>query len=515
THSLCNLYTIQSKSSPDRGSGFSVVTLLDDEQIDSYSSISTDKDGTRTPKQDWLRKLKESEWKESTDKLRDDGQWLNLVFDQQIKVFEHDESDGHTLQWRIGCEGGESSDGSVLVINYINEYGYDGEDFISYNWTLKKWTASVSQAKNMEEVWNQRPNNRKCEECVVWLKIYLQYSTSETNQIPPDVHVFVKKPKSNSNKLTLSCLATGFYPKDVVVRLRKLNTSLPEHLLTSSGVRPNEDGTYQLRKSVEIQKDHTADYDCYVTHSSLKESIITKLVPPVSQSFLGLTIVAVASAFMLVGVIVFILKKNQKTGISNLKNLKVVVTSPTSVKVRWKKVLEDADRYILLASLSQADGSSRLRQQIKVSSEEDSAVIDHLEPGCLYVISLIGDKDSTQSQPATVHAATRISGPPKKVVTTTRTSVKVQWEKSPGQTDKYILFVSTSPKTEVSFGEDSAETDHLEHRCLCNISLFAEKDGAWNLLATNQGTSVTKLFNPLKMTTLKNRGLNQVSSVRL
>ncbi|KAL7868656.1 hypothetical protein SRHO_G00100400 [Serrasalmus rhombeus] len=77
----------------------------------------------------------------------------------------------------------------------------------------------------------------------------------------PDVHVFAKKLETESKKLILTCLATGFYPKDVVMSLRKSKSSLPEHLLTSSGVRPNEDGTYQLRKSVEILEDEAAVYD--------------------------------------------------------------------------------------------------------------------------------------------------------------------------------------------------------------------------------------------------------------
>ncbi|KAI4890915.1 hypothetical protein NFI96_027127, partial [Prochilodus magdalenae] len=301
THSLSYLYTVQSKSSPDRAYEFSVVTLLDDEQIDSYNSISTETGGTRTPKQDWLRKMKESEWKESTDKMNSAGLELNNILKIQMKVFRHEESalivlmfeddnsdclyalyisDGHTLQWRIGCEGGESSDGSVSVINYINEYGYDGEDFISYNWALKKWSASVNQAKEMEE-WNGGKGqnlDQKHEECEAWLKIYLQYKPPDIRLLPPGVQVFVKIPETSSTNLTLTCLVTGFYPKDVVVSLRKFTTSLPEHLQTSSGVRPNEDGTYQLRKSVEIQEDHLADYDCYVNHISLYRPVITKLV---------------------------------------------------------------------------------------------------------------------------------------------------------------------------------------------------------------------------------------------
>ncbi|XP_036436970.1 class I histocompatibility antigen, Gogo-B*0103 alpha chain-like [Colossoma macropomum] len=273
-HSLYYLYTVQSKSSTDRVSEFSAVTLLDDRQIDSYSST----DGVRTPKQDWVKEMKESEWTAGTDKLKYDGHQLNKILNIQMKDFRHDESDGHSLQWRIGCEGEKQSDGSVSGLNCINEYGYDGQSLISYNWTLKKWSALVSQDGITEE-WNagRGPNAvYNCEECEHWLRIYLQYNTTETKQTRVDVYMFVKKSVTDSTKLTLTCLATGFYPKDVEITLRKFTTSLPEHLLTSSGVRPNDDGTYQLRKSVEIQEDDTADYYCYVNHSSLGEPVIKK-----------------------------------------------------------------------------------------------------------------------------------------------------------------------------------------------------------------------------------------------
>ncbi|XP_049329125.1 beta-2-microglobulin-like [Astyanax mexicanus] len=93
---------------------------------------------------------------------------------------------------------------------------------------------------------------------------------------PPKVYAFAKKSVRDSRKLTLTCLATGFYHKDVVMSVRKFGTSFPEHLITSSAVRPNDDGTYQLRKSVEIQEDDSADFHCYVSHSSLKEPIIVQ-----------------------------------------------------------------------------------------------------------------------------------------------------------------------------------------------------------------------------------------------
>uniref|UniRef100_A0A3B4CQ05 Ig-like domain-containing protein n=1 Tax=Pygocentrus nattereri TaxID=42514 RepID=A0A3B4CQ05_PYGNA len=310
-HSLHYLYTIQSRNSTDRMYEFSAVTLLDDRQIDSYSST----DGVRTPKQDWLKEMKESEWTAGADKLKYDGQYLNNILDIQMKTFRHDESDHHTLQWRIGCEVETDSGGSLSVLNCINEYGYDGQNLISYNWTSKRWSASVSQAKVLEEEWNAGPVDRRCEDCVEWLKNYLRYNTSDTKLTKPEVHAFAKKSTTNSGKLTLTCLATGFYPKDVRLDVRKFQTSLPEHLLTSSGVRPNGDGTYQLRKSVEIQEDEKADYDCYVNHVTLEKPIIIQWdkmcfdCQSSGSGAVGPVIGGVVGLLLIIGLIIFVLIK--------------------------------------------------------------------------------------------------------------------------------------------------------------------------------------------------------------
>ncbi|XP_036417188.1 class II histocompatibility antigen, B-L beta chain-like [Colossoma macropomum] len=127
---------------------------------------------------------------------------------------------------------------------------------------------------------------------------------------PPDVHVFAKKSVTDSKKLNLTCLATGFYPKDMEIKLRKFTTSLPEHLLRSSGVRPNDDGTYQLRKSVEIQEEEAADYDCYVNHSSINTPVIKQWDGKCSDCQSRLIVgVMCFLLVMLVGVIFFFLKK--------------------------------------------------------------------------------------------------------------------------------------------------------------------------------------------------------------
>ncbi|XP_049328685.1 zinc-alpha-2-glycoprotein-like [Astyanax mexicanus] len=311
-HSLLYLYTIQSKNSYYHLYDCTAVTLLNDRQIDFYNSSS---DKPRTAKQNWLKNISESDWKTSTGKLQNDRQLLNKLLDIQMDESGHSQSDGHVLQWRHGCEGEQSSDGSLTVLNSINEFGYDGEDLIQFNCTSKTWiTPEEKKNREREEKWskiNQYTAVRKCDQCVKMLKMYLKYKTSEQyrttdiagSQTPPDVHMFAKKSVKDSGNLTLTCLITGFYPKDVKMSLRKFTTSFPEHLITSSGIRPNDDETYQLRKSVEIQEDDPSDYDCYVSHSSLTEPVIKQWdgrctdCPDVSH---GLFIIVVLSGFVVV-----------------------------------------------------------------------------------------------------------------------------------------------------------------------------------------------------------------------
>ncbi|XP_048059152.1 H-2 class I histocompatibility antigen, alpha chain-like [Megalobrama amblycephala] len=69
--------------------------------------------------------------------------------------------------------------------------------------------------------------------------------------------------------MVLTCLATGFYPRDVQMNIRLYRTNLEDQ--TSSGIRENDDETFQMRISVEIDRNHEGSYDCLLIHSSLTE----------------------------------------------------------------------------------------------------------------------------------------------------------------------------------------------------------------------------------------------------
>ncbi|RXN05825.1 MHC class I antigen [Labeo rohita] len=89
--------------------------------------------------------------------------------------------------------------------------------------------------------------------------------------------MFAKKNSNDRSKLKLTCMATGFFPKDVQLTIMKNQKHLPDDEIESTGVRPNHDGSYQMRKSVEVKEEEKAEYDCSVQHRYLQQPILIKV----------------------------------------------------------------------------------------------------------------------------------------------------------------------------------------------------------------------------------------------
>uniref|UniRef100_A0A3B4C1U6 Ig-like domain-containing protein n=1 Tax=Pygocentrus nattereri TaxID=42514 RepID=A0A3B4C1U6_PYGNA len=323
-HSLYYIYTALNKDVALPGIyEFTALGLLDDRAIDYYNS----KEQVKVPKQDWMReKLQPDYWDKGTQSRRSKEQWFKVNVVILMKRMRHNETDLHVLQWRHGCEI-EEADGNLTFLRGIDEYSYDGDEFLSFDDDNMRWIAPVAEALPTKRKWddvailNQYTKGYLERECVDWLTKFMQYGKEALGKhSPPDVHVFAKKSTTDSTKLTLTCLATGFYPKDVVVSLRKYRTVLPEHLVKSSGVRPNEDGTHQLRKSVDIQEDEKAKYDCFVNHITLKTPVTKQWDGKCYDcttgnivSFIAGALAAVLVIMVVVAVIVF-LKMRGKSG---------------------------------------------------------------------------------------------------------------------------------------------------------------------------------------------------------
>ncbi len=118
----------------------------------------------------------------------------------------------------------------------------------------------------LSSAFSQHRNHRDKTKIFVFVCLFVCFLLF-TAAAPPDVRVLVPKVSDDQSKLNLSCLATGFYPRDIEMNIRWDESVLENQI--SSGIRPNADGSFQMKTSVEIDANHKGFYDCLVNHSSL------------------------------------------------------------------------------------------------------------------------------------------------------------------------------------------------------------------------------------------------------
>lgn len=79
-----------------------------------------------------------------------------------------------------GCEWNDETG----EVNGFNQYGFDGEDFISFDLETMTWTALKPQAVTIKERWDadkaraQIKKNFLTQIYFEWLKLYLAYGKS-------------------------------------------------------------------------------------------------------------------------------------------------------------------------------------------------------------------------------------------------------------------------------------------------------------------------------------------------
>ncbi|XP_071230606.1 uncharacterized protein [Salvelinus alpinus] len=281
-YSLNYIYTALSKPVELPGiHEFTAMGLLNDKQIDYYDSV----DKKKIPKQDWMReKLPADYWEKGTQSRKSKEQWFKVNINILMDRMGHNNTDVHVLQWKHGCEIDKQPDGTLKFIKGTDQYSYDGDDFLAFDFATMQWVASVVQAVPTKRKWdgvqilNQYTKGYLEKECVYWLSKFMEYGDKEFSSTdpPPNISVFAKKATPAGN-VRLTCMATGFYPKDVIIHIKKNGVQLTEDDgVQSDGVLPNNDDTYQIRISVQIPEADKEMYECSVSHTTLNESIVKK-----------------------------------------------------------------------------------------------------------------------------------------------------------------------------------------------------------------------------------------------
>ncbi|KAK9538424.1 hypothetical protein VZT92_003595 [Zoarces viviparus] len=273
THSMKNFDTASSgvTNFPE----YVTVGLVDDVVVDHYDS------NTRRvePKQDWMSRLTADDpqyWQRNTERSVNNQQ----VFKADMETLKQrfNQTGGvHIIQRMEGCEW----DDETNEVKGFLQYGYDGEDFISFDLKTETWIAPKQQAVITKHKWD---NNRAQIEyyknylthiCPDWGKKYVNYGRSSLMRTElPSVSLLQKTSSS-----PVSCHATGFYPDRATLFWRKDGEELHEDVDLGE-ILPNHDGSFQMSADLELSSVAAADwrrYDCVFQLSGVKEDIVTRL----------------------------------------------------------------------------------------------------------------------------------------------------------------------------------------------------------------------------------------------
>uniref|UniRef100_A0A3Q2DMK3 Ig-like domain-containing protein n=1 Tax=Cyprinodon variegatus TaxID=28743 RepID=A0A3Q2DMK3_CYPVA len=270
-HSLTYIYTAFSKPVALPGlHEFTAMGLLDNRMIDYYDSEHQKK----VPKQPWMEEHLEKEyWDKGTQSRKSKEQWFKVNIDILMKRMRQNDTDTHILQWMHGCVGETQPDGSLKFVNGMDMYNYDGKDFLSFDDDKQVWVAPITAALETKRKWDDVQVLKEYtkgyleKECMEWMSKFRDYGKEQLeNATKPTVHMFTRKAKTESN-IILTCLATGFYPKDIIMNIRRNGRVLnKDDGLQTSGVLPNDDDTFQQKLHVEILKSDVSTYTCEVNH---------------------------------------------------------------------------------------------------------------------------------------------------------------------------------------------------------------------------------------------------------
>ncbi|XP_068923420.1 major histocompatibility complex class I-related gene protein-like [Petaurus breviceps papuanus] len=274
---------------------YTVLHVIDDVDVGSY-----DKQNKQfVVKEPWMSQTLGEHFMNHKKKVMSESE---MYFQLALKLLSKNDTkinNNHTIQILAICE----LDGDIEVTNQIH-VATDGEDFFQVDdqvgqWAFKKPVAQQLKYLAESNFWADMRKNSMKEHCVNMMRKLLQDSSIK-GKVPPEVTVSHHSPLNGS--VTLSCLATGFYPRSILLHWEKNGQLGVWGKERSSGILPNADATFYLQVTLELPlMDTETNYTCVVEHSALEMPVIysvpEKSLPTETYWFKGLGILA---AFILV-----------------------------------------------------------------------------------------------------------------------------------------------------------------------------------------------------------------------
>nr|XP_016854838.1 PREDICTED: major histocompatibility complex class I-related gene protein-like [Anolis carolinensis] len=157
------------------------------------------------------------------------------------------------------------------------QYAYDGKDFISFDKETLTWTAADVEAQTTKRKWDAQSMRNQYlkayleEECIEWLKKYLEYG-KETLLRTETPEVMVTRKVDHDGMETLICRVGGFYPKEIDIEWTRDGEVWTQDVFHGL-VSPNSDGTYYTWRSITVDPKERERYQCHVEHNGLLKPV--------------------------------------------------------------------------------------------------------------------------------------------------------------------------------------------------------------------------------------------------
>ncbi|XP_055727955.1 class I histocompatibility antigen, F10 alpha chain-like [Salvelinus fontinalis] len=151
--------------------------------------------------------------------------------------------------------------------------------------------------------------------CIKSLKKFLErLKNFVMRKVRPRVRLIQK---AMSGGARVSCLAFGFYPRHINLTLLRDGQPIVEQEMTGGQLLPNGDGTYQLRKSLEVNTEELRErhnYTCTTSHLSLDNKLDVSWIPESGIDRVGLYVksapLAMVAIIILLSIFVCVRRRN-------------------------------------------------------------------------------------------------------------------------------------------------------------------------------------------------------------
>uniref|UniRef100_A0A8C7I6Q3 Immunoglobulin C1-set domain-containing protein n=1 Tax=Oncorhynchus kisutch TaxID=8019 RepID=A0A8C7I6Q3_ONCKI len=125
------------------------------------------------------------------------------------------------------------------------------------------------------------------------------------------------RPRVRLTGARVSCLAFGFYPRHINLTLLRDGQPIVEQDMTGGQLLPNGDGTYQLRKSLEVNIEELSErhnYTCTTSHLSLDNKLDVSWIPESGIDRVGLYVksgpLGMVAIIILLSILVCVRRRN-------------------------------------------------------------------------------------------------------------------------------------------------------------------------------------------------------------